>query len=236
MLRLAFVTGTEPGKWFARYRDTTDHGLEEMPSDDPFALLIDGSADLALLRLPDPRVGVFSVDFYDFATPFDGPVEKSYICRHRLVKKDAGPGPSEPVEPIVYYVDAGAPEPVRSALVEGASWWNAAFEAAGFVNATAGVGGPLVSAYGISQRIERTAFVPTAQAVLLAVNLTALLVKGLPDLAGSTWVIGFAAIVVGVLLGGPVSRRLDPVAGRRLMLAVAALGALATVVRGLVEL
>lgn len=57
MLRLAFVTGTEPGKWFARYRDTTDHGLEETPSDDPFALLIDGSADLALLRLPDPRVG-----------------------------------------------------------------------------------------------------------------------------------------------------------------------------------
>lgn len=57
MLRLAFVTGTEPGKWFTRYRDTTDHGLEEIPSDDPFALLIDGSAGLALLRLPDPRVG-----------------------------------------------------------------------------------------------------------------------------------------------------------------------------------
>ena len=58
MLRLAFVTGTEPGKWFARYRDTTEHGLEEIPADDPFAMLISGSADLALLRLPDPRVGV----------------------------------------------------------------------------------------------------------------------------------------------------------------------------------
>jgi len=57
MLRLAFVTGTEPGKWFARYRDTTDHGLEEIPSDDPFASLIDDTAHLALLRLPDPRVG-----------------------------------------------------------------------------------------------------------------------------------------------------------------------------------
>lgn len=57
MLRLAFVTGTEPGKWFARYRETTGRGLEEIPSDDPFAMLIDGSADLALLRLPDPRVG-----------------------------------------------------------------------------------------------------------------------------------------------------------------------------------
>lgn len=57
MLRLAFVTGTEPGKWFARYRDTTVHGLEEIPSDDPFASLIDDTAHLALLRLPDPRVG-----------------------------------------------------------------------------------------------------------------------------------------------------------------------------------
>ena len=57
MLRLAFVTGTEPGKWFARYRDTTEHGLEELPSDDPFASLIDDTAHLALLRLPDPRIG-----------------------------------------------------------------------------------------------------------------------------------------------------------------------------------
>ena len=44
MLRLAFVTGTEPGKWFARYRDTTDHGLEAVPSDDPYASLIDDTA------------------------------------------------------------------------------------------------------------------------------------------------------------------------------------------------
>ncbi|MEJ2871607.1 TSUP family transporter [Actinomycetospora sp. OC33-EN08] len=108
--------------------------------------------------------------------------------------------------------------------------------AAGFVNATAGVGGPLISAYGVSQRIEPRVFVPTAQAVLLAVNLTALLVKGVPDLGVVTWVAGLAAITVGVLLGGPVSRRLSPVTGRRLMLAVAAVGALATVARGLLEL
>lgn len=57
MLRLAFVTGTEPGKWFARYRDTTGHGLEDIPSDDPVALLIDGTATLVLARLPDPRIG-----------------------------------------------------------------------------------------------------------------------------------------------------------------------------------
>jgi hypothetical protein len=62
-------------------------------------------------------------------------VEKRWISRHRLQKKDSGAAISEPVKPIVYYVDNGAPEPIRSALVEGASWWNAAFEAAGFKNA-----------------------------------------------------------------------------------------------------
>ena len=56
MLRIAFVTGTEPGKWFARYRETTDHGLEELPSDDPFALVEAGEAHLALMRLDD-RIG-----------------------------------------------------------------------------------------------------------------------------------------------------------------------------------
>ncbi len=86
-------------------------------------------------RKADPRVGVFTVDFYDFATPFTEPVERQFIARHRLVKKDPKAEVSEPVEPIVYYVDAGAPEPVRSALVEGASWWSQAFEAAGFKDA-----------------------------------------------------------------------------------------------------
>ena len=71
----------------------------------------------------------------DFATPIDEPVTKRYIARHRLSKKDPNAASSEAVEPIVYYVDRGAPEPVRSALVEGASWWNQAFEAAGYRNA-----------------------------------------------------------------------------------------------------
>jgi hypothetical protein len=86
-------------------------------------------------RRADPRVGVFSVDFFDYASPFTGPIEKQWIARHRLIKKDPGAAISEPVEPIVYYVDAGAPEPIRSALLEGVSWWSAAFEAAGFRNA-----------------------------------------------------------------------------------------------------
>jgi len=86
-------------------------------------------------RRADPRVGVFSVDFFDYASPFTGPIQKQWIARHRLVKKDPAAAISEPVEPIVYYVDAGAPEPIRSALIEGASWWSQAFEAAGFRNA-----------------------------------------------------------------------------------------------------
>lgn len=86
-------------------------------------------------RKLDPRVGVFGITFYDFASPLDQPVEKRWIARHRLEKKDPNAAVSEPVKPIVYYVDNGAPEPVRSALIEGASWWSAAFEAAGFKNA-----------------------------------------------------------------------------------------------------
>ncbi len=86
-------------------------------------------------RRADPRVGVFSVDFFDYASPFTGPIEKQWIARHRLIKKDPSAAVSDPVEPIVYYVDAGAPEPIRSALLEGVSWWSQAFEAAGFRNA-----------------------------------------------------------------------------------------------------
>jgi hypothetical protein len=83
----------------------------------------------------DPRVGAFGIEFYDYASPITEPVEKRWISRHRLQKKDSGAAVSEPVKPIVYYVDNGTPEPIRSALVEGASWWNDAFEAAGFKNA-----------------------------------------------------------------------------------------------------
>jgi hypothetical protein len=86
-------------------------------------------------RHTDPRVGVFGVDFFDYASPFTDPIDKHWIVRHRLQKKDPAAAVSEPVKPIIYYVDPGTPEPIRSALVEGASWWNQAFEAAGFRNA-----------------------------------------------------------------------------------------------------
>ncbi len=86
-------------------------------------------------RVFDPRSSYYPVSFYDFSTPVTEPIEKYFIMRHRLKKKDPTAAISEPVEPIIYYLDNGTPEPIRSALMEGASWWNQAFEAAGYKNA-----------------------------------------------------------------------------------------------------
>ncbi len=83
----------------------------------------------------DPRSGFYDNSFMDYATPIDQPIVKHYLTRHRLQKKDPTAAMSEAVNPIIYYVDRGAPEPVRTALMEGASWWNQAFEAAGYKNA-----------------------------------------------------------------------------------------------------
>jgi Met-zincin/Domain of unknown function (DUF5117) len=86
-------------------------------------------------RVFDPRSGFFAIRYMDYATPIGDPIVKRYIARHRLEKKDPSAAISEPVKPIVYYLDPGTPEPVRSALLEGAGWWNQAFEAAGYRNA-----------------------------------------------------------------------------------------------------
>ncbi len=86
-------------------------------------------------RVLDPRAGYFGIEFMDFATPIEEPISKRFIARHRLEKKDPNARVSEAVEPIVYYVDRGAPEPVRSALLEGARWWAQAFEAIGYKDA-----------------------------------------------------------------------------------------------------
>ena len=83
----------------------------------------------------DPRSGYFPISYYDYATPISAPVVQRFIRRHRLEKKDPAAAMSEPVEPIVYYLDRGAPEPIKSALMEGARWWNQAFEAAGYKDA-----------------------------------------------------------------------------------------------------
>ncbi len=86
-------------------------------------------------RCRDPRVGIFGIEFNDYAAPITEPLEKHWLRRFRLQKKDPRASLSEPVKPIIYYIDRGVPEPIRSALIEGTSWWNEAFEAAGFKNA-----------------------------------------------------------------------------------------------------
>lgn len=86
-------------------------------------------------RAFDPRAGYYANEFMDYATPIDQPIMQRQLVRHRLAKKDPTAAQSEAVEPLVYYLDRGAPEPVRSALMEGAAWWNQAFEAAGYRNA-----------------------------------------------------------------------------------------------------
>ena len=83
----------------------------------------------------DPRSGFYGISYMDFGSPIGTPIVKRYIARHRLQKKDPTAAISDPVKPIVYYLDPGTPEPVRSALLDGARWWNQAFEAAGYRNA-----------------------------------------------------------------------------------------------------
>ncbi len=86
-------------------------------------------------RVYDPRSGYIPIAYQDYATPISEPLVKRLIIRHRLEKKNPEADISEAVEPIVYYLDRGAPEPVKSALLEGAEWWNQAFEAAGYKDA-----------------------------------------------------------------------------------------------------
>jgi hypothetical protein len=85
-------------------------------------------------RVEDPRDGFGGMQFVDYSTPIGDPMVVRYIRRHRLVKKDPNAAMSEPVKPIQYWVDNGAPPDVKQALLEGARWWNQAFEAAGFTN------------------------------------------------------------------------------------------------------
>ncbi|WPY99984.1 zinc-dependent metalloprotease [Christiangramia sp. OXR-203] len=86
-------------------------------------------------RLFDPRSGAIFISYQDYASPVYEPITKRYAIRHRLEKKNPDSLVSEAVEPIIYYLDPGTPEPVRSALLEGASWWNEAYEAIGYKDA-----------------------------------------------------------------------------------------------------
>jgi hypothetical protein len=122
--------GDEPGRWV---RDVT-------PS--PESITVREHHSFVQLPPPgykprafDPRSSFYGIGYMDYATPISEPIVKRFTARHRLEKKDPKAGVSEPVQPIVYYLDRGAPEPIRSALLDGARWWNQAFEAAGYKNA-----------------------------------------------------------------------------------------------------
>ncbi|MFD1469316.1 zinc-dependent metalloprotease [Hymenobacter caeli] len=83
----------------------------------------------------DPRSGLNEFSYTDFAAPLNAPLVQRFSQRHRLQKQDPAAAVSEAVAPIVYYVDRGAPAPIKKALLEGGAWWNEAFEAAGYRNA-----------------------------------------------------------------------------------------------------
>lgn len=86
-------------------------------------------------RKYDPRSGSWQMSYLDYSTPVNESITKRFIYRHRLEKKNPKAKISEAKEPIIYYLDRGTPEPVRSALLDGGRWWNQAFEAAGYKNA-----------------------------------------------------------------------------------------------------
>ena len=98
----------------------------------------------SFIRLPDPgyqprrfdpRTGAISTLVTDYSAPLDAPMAIRFANRFRLEKTDPGAARSTVVRPIVFYVDRAAPEPVRSALVEGARWWADAFDRAGYIDA-----------------------------------------------------------------------------------------------------
>ncbi len=111
---------------------TPNPGLVTVAQHHSFIELPDNGYEM---REFDTRSGSYPFSYYDYSTPVQEPILKRFITRHRLKKKDPSATQSEAVEPIVYYLDNGTPEPVRSALLDGGRWWNQAFEAAGYKNA-----------------------------------------------------------------------------------------------------
>ena len=99
------------------------HSFVELPDDDYTP------------RVYDPRAGYYPTTFMDYAAPIEQDMAVRFINRHRLKKKDPTSEVSEAVKPIIYYLDNGTPEPVRSALLDGARWWNQAFEGIGYKDA-----------------------------------------------------------------------------------------------------
>ncbi|MEO1188841.1 MAG: DUF5117 domain-containing protein, partial [Pseudomonadota bacterium] len=98
----------------------------------------------SLVRLPDEgytprpydiRSGAIDIPYYDFSAPLDDQIITTVARRFRLERVDPSAQSGPVKEPIVFYVDAGAPPQIRDALIDGALWWADAFEAAGFEDA-----------------------------------------------------------------------------------------------------
>jgi hypothetical protein len=153
---LLTFAGDTPGREISRHTpDASSLTLREHFS---FVELPDASYKP---RAFDPRIGSFSLTFTDFSRPFTGKPEVRWIQRWRLEKKDPSAAVSDPVKPIIYYLDPGIPEPYRTAFRQGSAWWTSAFEAAGFHNAfrvedlPAGVD-PMDARYSIIQWVHRS--------------------------------------------------------------------------------
>ena len=127
------LTGDNPGQYLREVVPTPT--IITINQHHSFVELPDLAKNDFKSRVFDPRIGYGGIEYFDYATPISEPIMKRYISRHKLIKKDPTSMISEAVEPIIYYMDPGAPEPIRSALMEGASWWNQAYEAAGYKNA-----------------------------------------------------------------------------------------------------
>jgi len=127
---ITFIGGADAGRFVSTVTPSTEaitlrmhHSFVELP-DNQYKP-----------RKYDIRSSYIGMSFFDYSSDFSEPIEKIFIKRHRLFKKDPSAAISEPVKPIVYYLDNGTPEPIRSALLDGARWWNQAYEAAGYKNA-----------------------------------------------------------------------------------------------------
>ena len=119
-----FVSDVTPDPHALTLRER--HSFIELPP-------LDANAGGFTPRVFNPRAGYFPSSFHDEAVPLGDDVTQRFILRHRLIKKDPScTHACEPLAPIQYYVDRGAPEPIRTALLEGARWWDAAFQSAGW--------------------------------------------------------------------------------------------------------
>ncbi len=127
---LTFVGGSDAGRFVQAVAPSTEAITLRMHHS--FVALPDNKYKP---RAYDIRSGYFGITYFDYGSDISEPIQKMFISRHRLNKVNPNAAISEAVKPIIYYLDNGTPEPIRTALLEGARWWNQAYEAAGYKNA-----------------------------------------------------------------------------------------------------